>query len=412
MSAEPPSENAASMAPRIYYGWIMVAACFVLAFFAWGLGFYGHGFFIAALRAEHGWSTALLSSAVASFWFVGVPAALVVGRLLDRYGPRWIVLYGAAAMGGGGLLLGQASEIWQVFLLLMLMGSAYPALATAAISASLVPWFDSRLGLALGIALSGASAGGVLMPPTLVRLSAIYGFDTAMAGVGTAILVLLVPLALFVMRRPRDAADTAAERRRPVTHNDGAANPGMGQFLKSPAFWRIAVASMLALASQVGFLMHQLPALQGALGISAAAFAVTVAAGSAVLGRFVLGGLSIRINLTLLAAGCYLIQGVGVVVIVLGQGPIALYTGSAIAGFVVGCIVMLPPLLLSDEFGARGYGTAYGLISAIMFMGASITTALVGSLRDLTGAYSLPFLLLVSMQLAAAIVIIRRRRRL
>ncbi|MDA1098914.1 MAG: MFS transporter [Proteobacteria bacterium] len=409
---DPPADRPASNLPGIYPGWIMVAACFVLAFFAWGLGFYGHGFFIAALRAARGWSTGLLSGAVASFWFVGVPSALVVGRMLDRHGPRWIVLYGAVAMGVGGILVGQATEVWQIFALFMVMGSAYPALATAAISASLVPWFERRLGLALGLALSGASAGGVVMPPLLVWLASAYGFDMALAGVGIAVLLLVSPLALFVLRRPHDRAETAGERDRPPAHADRAAQPGMGDFIRSRAFWRIAAASTLALAAQVGFLMHQLPALEAELGLSAAAFAVSVVAGSAVLGRFVLGGLSLRIALPYLAAGCYLIQAAGLVLIVLGQGPILLYGGSALAGIVVGCIVMLPPLLLSDKFGANGYGTAYGLISAIMFLGASATTAMVGLLRDLTGGYTPAFLLLVVMELTAALVITWRRSRL
>jgi hypothetical protein len=405
MSADPPADNPAAARSGIYPGWIMVAACFVMAFFAWGLGFYGHGFFIAALRAERDWSTGLLSGAVASFWFVGVPAALLAGRLLDRHGPRWIVLYGAVAMGGGAILVGQAREIWQVFALFMIMGSAYPALATAAISAALVPWFGRRLGLALGLALSGASAGGVLMPPALVWLASAYGFDAALAAVGIAILLLISPLALFVLRRPRNGAETAGERDRPAGHADSAAPPGMGDFITSRAFWRIAAASTLALAAQIGFLMHQLPALEAELGISAAAFAVSVVAGSAVFGRFVLGSLSARISLPRLAAACYLIQAAGLITIIFGQGPILLYGGSALAGVVVGCIVMLPPLLLSDKFGANGYGTAYGLISAIMFLGASTTTATVGILRDITGGYTPSFLLLVGMELAAAIVI-------
>lgn len=389
----------------------MVAACFVLAFFAWGLGFYGHGFFIAALRAEHSWPTGLLSGAVASFWLVGVPAALIAGRLLDRYGPRWVVLYGAVAMGGGGILLGQVSEIWQVFILLMLMGSAYPALATAAISASLVPWFGRRLGLALGIALSGASAGGALMPPVLVHLTAAHGFPTALAGVGGAVLLLIIPLALFILRRPRDGAEAAGERRPPGDDDNAGTQPRAQDFLTSAPFWRIAAASALGLASQVGFLMHQLPALEATLGLSAAAFAVSVVAASAVAGRFILGALSTRIPLPILAASCYLLQGLGVVLIILGQGPVLLYAGSALAGVVVGCIVMLPPLLLSDAFGARGYGTAYGLISAIMFLGASLATAAVGILRDMAGDYTPSFTMLVCMQIAAAVVITWRRAR-
>jgi len=389
----------------------MTAACFVMAFFAWGVGFYGHGFFIAALRAERGWSTGALSGAVASFWFVGVPAALVVGRLLDRHGPRWIVLYGALAMGGGAILVGRATEIWQIFVLFMFMGSAYPALATAAISASLVPWFERRLGLALGLALTGASAGGMLLPPLLVHLSAVLGFDRALAWVGVAIIALVVPLALFVLRRPRHDDETAGEREQPALEVGETAGKGMRDFLAAPAFWRIASASTLSLAAQVGFLMHQLPALEAGLGLSGAAFAVSLTAGSAVAGRFVLGGLSHRMPLPILASGCYLVQGAGIVLLLLGQGAPALYAGAVLAGLSVGCIVMLPPLLLSQAFGANGYGTAYGLTNAIMFLGASTATAAVGALYDMSGDFQMPFALLALMHLAAVAVIMWRRRR-
>ncbi|MDP6832505.1 MAG: MFS transporter [Alphaproteobacteria bacterium] len=414
MPADPPaidpvSDHTTPRPGKIYRGWVMTAACFVMAFFAWGVGFYGHGFFIAALRAERGWPTGTLSAAVASFWFVAVPAALLAGRLLDRHGPRWVVLYGALAMGGGAILVGQATQIWQIFVLFMFMGSAYPALATAAISASLVPWFERRLGLALGLALTGASAGGMLLPPLLVQLTAVLGFAAALACVGGAIMVLVVPLALFVLRRPRHEAETAGERERPAAQTDENPGTSIGDFLAAPAFWRIAAASTLSLAAQVGFLMHQLPSLEAALGLSGAAFAVSLTAGSAVAGRFVLGGLSHRVPLPILASGCYLLQGAGIALLLLGQGTASLYAGAALAGLSVGCIVMLPPLLLNQAFGADGYGTAYGLTNAIMFLGASMATATTGALHDMSGNFQISFACLVLMHLAAVAIILWRR---
>ncbi|MBT3334044.1 MAG: MFS transporter, partial [Rhodospirillaceae bacterium] len=302
------------------------------------------------------------------------------------------------------------TEIWQVFALFMLMGSAYPGLATASISAVLVPWFERRLGLALGLALTGASAGGMLLPPLLVWLSQAYGFATALAAVGLAVMALVAPLALFVLRRPRDERETLGERQRPEDQPATAEGRGMRYFLAAPAFWRISAASTLSLGAQVSFLMHQLPALEHGLGLTAAAFAVSLTAGSAVAGRFVLSGLSNRVALPILASGCYLIQAAGIVLLSLGQGPVLLYAGAALSGLSVGCIVMLPPLLLSQAFGANGYGTVYGLTNAVMFLGASAATAVVGVLRDVMDSYGPGFALLVGMHIAATAVIMWRRR--
>ncbi|MDP6563726.1 MAG: MFS transporter [Alphaproteobacteria bacterium] len=406
-----PAMAAGPTAPvRIYPGWPIVGACFVMAFFAWGIGFYGHGFYIAALRARHGWPTGLLSAAVAAFWLVGIPAALVIGRLIDRHGSRWIVVLGAVAMGLGSMALGRLGETWQVFAVFLVMGSAYPALATAAISSSLVPWFERRLGLALGIALTGASAGGAVMPPTMVWLTQTHGFGYAMTVVGVAVMAGTIPIVLLIVRAPRQPSETAGERGDGQASGRPARRLAVAELLRSGQFWRIAVAASLALGGQVGFLMHQIPALEDRLGLTAAAFAVSISAGSAVIGRFVLGALTGRLPLPALAISCYLIQAAGLVIIALTNAPAMLYVASALTGVVVGCIVMLPPLLLSDAFGAGSYATAYGLINGVLFVGSGVGTGATGLLRDLSGGYTQPFLLLVGFHLLAALIFLAGMR--
>ena len=83
------------------------------------------------------------------------------------------------------------------------MGTAYPGLAALAISASLIPWFKQRLGLALGVGLSGASAGGAVMPPLMTYLMVEYGFGLAMAGIGVVLVVATLPIVAFVIRPPK-----------------------------------------------------------------------------------------------------------------------------------------------------------------------------------------------------------------
>ena len=401
-------------AHEMYRGWWVAAGGFVMAFYAWGVGFYGHGFYMVVLGRSTGWSVSMLSSVVSAFWLANVVASLVLGRITDRFGARPAVVYGALAMAAGAFSLaafeaGFFEARWQLFGTFALMGSAYPGLAAMAVSAALVPWFRRRLGLALSLALTGASAGGAVMPPLMAWLSARYGFAATMTAIGAALVLSVLPIALFAIRPPgrweaareQGAAPAAAAREKPPP----------ARFLRDVRFWLVTAACSLSLGAQVGFLMHQIPLLQGALGLSGAAFAVSIAALSAAAGRFALGALSGRFPLPALAAGCYLIQAFGLVLMLAGEPPALLFAASAIAGFVIGCIVMLPPLLLVNSFGQDGYGTAYGMTAAAMFVMASLATAAGGWLFDATGAYVWPLLGLAGLHMLAALLVLWHGRR-
>lgn len=385
-----------------------------MAFFAWGIGFYGHGFYIVSLSRMTGWPTATLSAGVAIFWLANVVASLLLGGVVDRYGARLAILYGIVAMACGcfGLAAFDSGFLvarWQLFVVFALMGTAYPGLAALAISASLIPWFKQRLGLALGVGLSGASAGGAVMPPLMTYLMVEYGFGLAMAGIGVVLVLATLPIVAFVIRPPKSME--AAQEHGNAVATVRRQKPPINLLFTDTRFWLIALASSLSLGAQVGFLMHQIPLLQENLGLSGAAYAVSVAALSAAVGRFVLGALCGRIPLTWLALGCYLIQASGLVFFLISETPLLLYVASAIVGLVIGCIVMLPPLLVVEGLGAEFYGSAYGITGAAMFGMGSVTTAVSGWLYDLIGAYNWSLLLMLALHLAASLLILCYDRR-
>ncbi len=379
------------------YAWVVTAACFWMAVLAWGAVFYGNTFFVHALQKEHGWSAGTVSSAIALFFWLAIPVTLVFGWIADKFGTRLAVAYGGLAVGGGVAAMGHLSDPWQLYVIYAVIATGYPLMATPAISASLVPWFGPKMGLPFSLALTGASLGGAASVPLMVWASAAYGFPDAANAVGILVAGTIVPLALFVLRRPSDA-------QRPP----GAATEislTAGQALRTGRFWRIAIAGALGLGAQVGYLSHQLAIGADVASVDDAAYAVSLGVAISAVGRLATGFLSVRVPVKWLTAATYALQAVGIGILSVATTPFDLYLGALIAGFVIGNIVMLPPLLLREAFGPAAYGKLYGLANIALYAMAGVGSALAGALRDLTGAYTLALFMFVLFDLAAAAIV-------
>ena len=379
------------------YAWVITAACFWMATLAWGTVFYGNTFFVPALQEEHGWSAATVSSAIALFFWLAIPVTLVFGWIADTFGTRLAVAYSGLAIGGGVAAMGQLTEPWQLYVAYAVIATGYPLMATPAISASLVPWFGPKMGLPLSLALSGASLGGAISVPAMVAARDTFGFETSVTAVGLLVAGTIVPLALLVLRRPSDV------QKPPGASAETSFTPW--QALKTSRFWRIAIAGGLGLGAQVGYLAHQLAIGSDVASVDHAAYAVSVGVACGAIGRLVTGFLSTRIPVKWLAAATYAMQGGGIAILSFADVAFDLYLGAAIAGFVIGNIVMLPPLLLREAFGPAAYGRLYGFANIAFYTMAGIGSALAGTLRDVTGAYTLALFTFVLFDAAATLIV-------
>jgi MFS family permease len=374
-------------------------ACFLMATFAWGTVFYGHSVYMDALTRDRGWSTALVSTAILTFWLASLPGTMTVGFLIDRRGPVPVVIIGALCIGFGLIALGQVTEPWQLFGVYIVLGFGYPAMAAAAISPTLAPWFDRGFGAALGVALSGASVGGALVPILLVHSSGRNGFEATMLMAGGTVLLVLVVVAVVLARlgRPEE----------PATGKPAAAPVKTRQRLRDPLFWRIAVAAALGLGGQVGLLAHQIPIVSAHATPEVAAVTVTVVALGSAVGRLVIAQASRVVPVTLLAALSYGMFGTGVAVIALAQDLVQVYIGCAIAGFVVGPIVLLPPVLVRQAFGSAGYGSTYAMVNVVMYVLAALGPWMVGMLHAYWGDYVGGLWMLVVLEAGAIALILK-----
>jgi MFS family permease len=259
---------------RLYHGWLVVAAAFLVALYGFGLGFYGPGIYLVALKELHSWPVDELSSAITTYYVLG--AALLffwVGQLFDRHGARKMVLVGTVAMACGTVLLAHVTRPWHVYAAFAVMSAGWATMSGAAINIIVAPWFDKRRGLAVSWALNGASAGGIIIAPLLTFLTTRFGLAVAIESLAASMLATLIPVALLVLRPKR------ADEHDPV---EGAADPDksgitlpvepsafrLTTVLSSGVFISISVPFALGLTAQVGFLTHQIAFLAPTIGPS------------------------------------------------------------------------------------------------------------------------------------------------
>jgi len=399
-------------APRTEFRqhWPAVLACFATAIFAWGFGFYGQSVYLAELQRAHGWSSSLISSATTAFYLMGALLLTRVHAVLERFGPRVLLIGGVLLMGGGAILLSRSQQPWQLYPAAAVMALGWACSSSTAITTVLAIWFDRQRGLAISLALNGASAAGFTVAPALVALSSRSGLPSAALDivlVGWAVLIPLILLGVGRARRPTVAAQASAA---PVSdHRPGYADAR--EALRSRHFWSVAIPFSLVLAAQVGFLVHFVAFMMPRLGAGGTATAVSIAAGSAMLGRIALGFVIDRVHQRRVSSLSFASQAVALgLMLALPDRPEALYGGSVLFGLSVGNVITLPSLIVHREFAGRSFGLIIGLSTAIGQFTFALAPALLGVLRDLADGYGPVLAVCMALELIAAATILRGRR--
>jgi MFS family permease len=405
MSHEAAGAAALDEASPRYRGWRVVAACFTIAMFAWGFGFYGHGVFLAELRASRGWPAALISGATTLYYFVGALAVIYVSDAVRRFGPRSVMLGGVITIAAAALMVGMVAAPWQLYAVYLLMSAGWAATTVGAISNVLGLWFSARRGLAINLALNGASMAGVVVIPALVLLIGQIGFEAAVAVVTGAMLALILPMLIFWVDRPAVALVT-----RPNLDAAGMAIAPWtrAEALRSWRFWSIGLPFSLALMAQAGFLVHEIAILEPALGRASAGAAVALTTAMAIVGRLTLGMVIDRFDQRSVTALSLASQVLALGVLITTRESLPLFIAVAIFGFSVGNLITFPALIVQREFEPASFGMLTALVSSVWQIGASSGPLLLGGIYDLAGSYTAPVYVCGALDLAAAMVILMR----
>jgi len=388
---------------RRYFGWRIVAALFVVAVLAWGFGFYGHAVYLAELQKLHGWPTSFLAAASTLSFLASAGLMIFVSDAIRWMGARNCVLSGAVSFALAFVLLSQASQLWQVLAAYLVMALAWPFMTIGAISNILGQWFDRRRGLAISLALNGASFGGVLIVPAMIAMISAYGFPSTMLVSALVIIALVLPLAFFVLGKPvpESPLPPLPADAQPRTWTRASA-------LRSPAFWVISGSFSAGLLSQAGVLVHQVAFLETSIGRAGAGTAVALTTAASICGRLAMGTWIDRINLRTFTAITFGSQALALVAMTQTTGFWPLLLLFALYGLSVGNAITLPSLIVQREFPPAAFGMIVALSTAIIQFAYAFGPGLVGVVRDASVNYTLAFVLCALLNLAAAIVIFVR----
>ena len=400
------SHIAANEASIRYDGWRIVAVCFLVATFGWAFGFYGQSVYLAELHRQHGWPASLISGATTFFYLFGASIVVFVAEAIKKFGPRACLVAGTLAMATAAVAIGEVAEPWQLYLASAMLAFGWAGTSLAIISNTLGLWFDTKRGMAISLALNGASFAGIAGVPLLVIAIGQFGFSRAMMlGAGVMVVLVVPAVLIFVGHPPLHVGGAVA-----AASDVPSATQVRKRALRDIAFLSVTIAFALVLFAQVGFIVHLIAFLDPVIGRSRAAVAIAFLTAMAVVGRVLFSTVIDRLNQRLASALSFVSQALALLVVINSRSDVLLIAACAVFGFSVGNLITLPSLIVQREFDPRSFGVLVSLLTAIVQVAYAFGPGVIGVLRDLSGSYTLPFYGCIALELAAAVMIMLRGR--
>ena len=388
-----------------FLGWRMVGVAFFVDFIAVGFFFYSYGVFFKAIAVEFGDSRLGVAVGITLTQGVGAILAPILGRALDRYPLKLIMAIGALSMGTGFLLLGVSSTALQFYLILSIfVGFGAGAMGQLATSKLVSNWFVLKRGMALGIAATGISLSGVIMPNISAALITNYGWREGFLFYGAVTIILVVPLVLkFVISKPEEIGqlpDGETEISRLPTPKPPLKTR---EFLTDRNFWMLVMVIGLLFCIQSGTLIHMVPQLTDrGYTLYSASFVASCTAGFGILGKLTFGNLVDRWNVRhalWLGIGS---QILGQLIMLLLPGYTPFLIGACFFGFGMGGVVPMQGAVVGAAFGRASFGRVLGAMRPPMAVIHLAGVPFAGWIYDTTGDYTVAFTTFIVLYLFAA----------
>jgi MFS family permease len=388
--------------PRVLTG------CFIVLGVTSGLAFYGLAVYLNAFSREKGWPVASISLATTLFFVVSGVAGLAIARIIARRDVRIVIVAGGVLGAVALALLGRVDSRWQLYVVYAVLAAGFAAAGLVPATTVVTRWYHRRRSVALSIASTGLSVGGIVITPVAKWLIDREGLETATPILGAVWVVGVVPLALWLVRPDPKLLGWAPDGDRV---GDPALVPAasgvrFGDAVRSRFYLGITVGYVLVLGAQVGAIQQLVKLVEDRTDADTAALATIALAGMSVVARLAGGRLVTRIPMAGFAAMVGLTQGVAIVGIGLADHTWTLFVAIVLFGATIGNALMLQPLLIAERFGVVDYPRIFSRSQFFTMFGVAGGPLLLGWLHDQSGSYRASYLVAGVCSVAGAAVLV------
>jgi MFS family permease len=388
-------------------GWWVVVGCFTVLTVSSGLGFYGLAVYLNAFSKEREWPLSTISLATTLFFVVGGVVGVWVAKWIARYDVR-LVIAGGGVVGGLALgVLGQVEQQWQLFVVYAVFASGWAAAGLVPATTVVTRWFHTKRSVALSVASTGLSVGGIVITPFAKQLLDSQGLAAGTPWLGALFVVGIVPAAWFLVRADPEAEGWAPDG---IRRSVGEVPPPLrgtifADAVRTRFFISVTIGFLLALGAQVGGIQQLVKLVEDRTDERTAQFALTTIAATSVVARLIGGRVVQRVPMMRLAVGLVLAQATALLVIGSADATWLLFAAIVLFGATIGNILMLQPLLIAERFGVRDYPRIFSRSQLVAVVGTAGGPLLLGSLYDVFGSYQVPYAVAASCSLTGALVL-------
>jgi len=385
---------------KLSKGQIQVAATGFLTLFSLiGIMFYGLPFFFDFWVKDFGWSRATVTSGMAfAKIIVGPLFGFFAGWVIDRFGPRRLMLSGIV-MGGIALIgLSVMTSLWQFYIFYLFNALGYMFGGPLPNQVLISRWFNKARGKAMGIAYLGVGFGGMLVPQLARWLNFNFGWHEALMILGVLMIVVAFPMAWFAKENPEGVSGQ-------VKHDDSKIP--FGPILKSWPFYLLVIGSMCSIGAVAGTSQNLKLFFSIDLKYSQehAANVLSIVLASSIIGRLLMGWLADRIQKKYVMILIYALVAVSIPLLYLASVPGVIYVFAFIFGIALGGDYMIIPLMAAELFGIKVMGRVMGLVITADGLGEAFGPLLAAWLRDISGSYANGFASLIVLAAIGTIAV-------
>lgn len=406
---------------RVFYGWWILALCSLIIAVGAGVLYHGFSVFFLPLKRDLAVSSAAVSLLYGAARLEGGAEGPLVGYLIDRFGPRAVMIVGAILAGVGLILVSTVQSFWSFFFIyVFIISLGFNAGFFHPVYAVVNSWFFRHR--AFGFAITGAasSIGGMIMAPILGYLILGFGWRTGSVIGGAILLMLVIPAALPIIRAPeilglspdgRPLGEPISTGRGSTTNIADELNFTVREALKTPEYWVLFSAIALRVMVTVALTIHFVPILVWkGMPEALCAYMVSLFAFATIITTLLNGWVGDRWDKSLLCTAGVLPLIFGMLALMLGTSPLSLYALPVGLALTMGT-VPLNWALIGDFFGRRSYATLRGMIGIGTGLGTFISPIYAGWVFDRTESYFQVLFTFIVIYVAAGVLFIVLRAR-